>query len=700
MPAHNYMLEDVLGALRAIAIFPLFIVAPGYVAAWIGNLFGFRGRTLSFCLCVAAPLSISLCPVLTYLTGRFVSMTAVWALYAVTAVVFFFLLARDSKRFFRAAPRGAAPIAALLGVWLVIALCSTVDLQIGARLYLPTGAIDHSLRTALVESISTSGVPPVNPFFRPGHAVPLRYHYFWLLICSLVEQASGGAVRARQAIIGGTFWIGAALIGVLALYLRLFANVSTAPYSRRLRTGVTLLAITGLDIVPALFFMFLYARGLMPFVMPSVELWNEHVEWFLSTTLSTPHAIAALIACLTAFLLLWEAATAPRYIAFAAVALASALGTSLYVTLVFAVFLTVWTVYGFSRKWYRETLAFCGAGVASLALALPYLRDLAGYGGPATKAGAVAAGGPLFSFGIRTFSLAALVPTGHLPGIWRQILVNGSLLPLNYFLEFGLFFLVARCKWQRYRCSGEPVSRQDAALATMTAVSTVICTFVRSSVIGNNDLGWRGFLIAQFALLLWAVDLFGDRESLPFLSARHKQALAVCFGLGFAGTVTDLTLMRTYPVLADRGVVPPLDWMAPDRDFGRRAYAARTAYDWVRSVTAPDAPVQSNPVVAFQDTLGMTYSARPTIAGDRSCLATFGGNPAECAPIELRAEAPFPANAPVSTLREVCGSLPLDSIVVKDVDPVWSNRRSWVWTERPAYANEFVRVFRCGRTPL
>jgi hypothetical protein len=158
--------------------------------------------------------------------------------------------------------------------------------------------------------------------------------------------------------------------------------------------------------------------------------------------------------------------------------------------------------------------------------------------------------------------------------------------------------------------------------------------------------------------------------------------------------------MRTYPVLADRGVVPPLDWMAPDRDFGRRAYAARTAYDWVRSATGPTAAVQANPLVAFQDTFGMTYSQRPTVAADRTCLTTFGGDPAQCPAVFARVEAAFPADATAATVRGACRSLPLNSIVVKDVDPVWNNPRSWVWTERPVYANRYIRVFQCGHTPL
>jgi len=42
----------------------------------------------------------------------------------------------------------------------------------------------------------------------------------------------------------------------------------------------------------------------------------------------------------------------------------------------------------------------------------------------------------------------------------------------------------------------------------MLTTSVVICTFVRSSVISYNDLGWRGFMIAQFVLILWSVEFW------------------------------------------------------------------------------------------------------------------------------------------------------------------------------------------------
>jgi hypothetical protein len=40
--------------------------------------------------------------------------------------------------------------------------------------------------------------------------------------------------------------------------------------------------------------------------------------------------------------------------------------------------------------------------------------------------------------------------------------------------------------------------------------------------------------------------------------------------------------------------------------------------------------------------------------------------------------------------------MPVDVLVAKDTDRAWADRESWVWRERPAYANAYVRMFRCG----
>jgi hypothetical protein len=298
---------------------------------------------------------------------------------------------------------------------------------------------------------------------------------------------------------------------------------------------------------------------------------------------------------------------------------------------------------------------------------------------------------------VRAFSFAALVPAHGLSRTWRLILVNGSLLPFNYMLEFGLFFVIARMKWKQLRAAGSPLSHQDLALTIMATISTLVCTFLRSGVIGNNDLGWRGFLVAQFVLVLWAVDIFGDRKNLAFITAAQKQLMVVFFALGFAGTVTDVAIIRFYPLLSDGGVVPPLDWMAPDRDFGRRTYAARAAYGYLRAMTSSTATVQANPGVNYSNTYGMLYGDRRTAAIDNGCLTVFGGDASECRAIVSNLQELFPPAGHYAALgvQDVCGKLGIDVVVAKDTDRVWSDRSSWVWQEHPIYANSHWRLFGC-----
>src|ERR1039457_3070384 len=81
MAMHNFTISDLLGSLTAFSLFPLFVLVPGYAAGWLLNLFAFRSRTPAFRLALSIPLSISICPILTYLLAHFLSMGAVWMLF-------------------------------------------------------------------------------------------------------------------------------------------------------------------------------------------------------------------------------------------------------------------------------------------------------------------------------------------------------------------------------------------------------------------------------------------------------------------------------------------------------------------------------------------------------------------------------------------------------------------------------------------
>jgi len=703
MPEYHFMAADVRGSLLAILIFPLFVWAPGYVLGHAFNLFEFRRRSAVFRVVISLPLAIALCPILTYFAGRFASMTVARGLYLAADLTVLALLAFYAKRGWARRmplPEGRAFFAVAIAVWLLVTLFYLVDVQAGDRLYYPTNSFDYSLRAALVHSVTATGVPPQNPLFLPGAPAPLRYHYFWLMMCSLVNRLGSPWVSARHAEIGGAFWCGIGLMALLAACLRLFVVNQEVALARRLRTGVLLMGITGLDILPGMYLLLLYARGQMDFVLPSLEAWNEYVDWFLHSAIWAPHAIAALIAAITGFLLIWHGTSKTgwtgwaRYGLPAGAALASAVGTSIWVAFVFAAFLCVWTTICVGKRWRRDVAVLAIAGLACCALVFPYLHDLAhGPAGPV-------AGFPI-QFTVRAFSMTALVPVWPAMPHWlRLILVNGSLLPLNYCLEFGFFFLVAGIKWRQWRASRAPLSRQDAACLTMLVTSALICTFLRSTVIGNNDLGWRGFLPAQFVLLLWAVDIWPQRNLPAFVSARRKRILTVCIALGAAGTAYEIVITRLYPMLADRGVLPPLNWMAPDRQFGKRNYAQRAAYAWVRATTPETAVLQYNPDVVLQETAAMLYGDRRAIAASPQCDTTFGGDPKLCAPIIARLKQLYPAaGQPVgASLAEVCHDLPIDVIVAKDTDPVWGDPNSWVWTEKPVFSDAYIRLFGCHST--
>ena len=147
-------------------------------------------------------------------------------------------------------------------------------------------------------------------------------------------------------------------------------------------------------------------------------------------------------------------------------------------------------------------------------------------------------------------------------------------------------------------------------------------------------------------------------------------------------------------------MLPPLDWMAADRQFGQRTFATRTAYEWAASMTPDTAVIQYNPKVSFVEATALLYSDRRAMAADMRCNASFGGDPKLCAPIVTQLSQIYPAagQGSTSTIRDVCRNLPIDLLVAKDTDPVWKDPGSWVWRQKPVFGNRYVRLFSCGDT--
>jgi len=107
--------------------------------------------------------------------------------------------------------------------------------------------------------------------------------------------------------------------------------------------------------------------------------------------------------------------------------------------------------------------------------------------------------------------------------------------------------------------------------------------------------------------------------------------------------------------------------------------------------------LQFDPHVVWQDTPGFLYSDRQIAAADEHCLAGFGGDERRCAPLVTVVKELYPDKgaAAAQRLESACESLPASILAAKDTDSVWKARDSWVWRDKPAFANDYIRLFAC-----
>jgi len=688
--AFHFPLSDLTGISAGFALFSLLTLLPGYSIGWLTNVFGFRRRSLPFRLAASVPVSLSVTPIVGYTVGRWPGLTTAWIVYALLFAAALYTGAGRRVVASIAGFRPLWPFAALITAWIVIAFLSLADLPFGHRLYFSVIDFDYSVRIAFTHSISAFGLPARNPFFFPAHPVDLRYHYLWLIVCAQICRLGTPLVDARTAFIAGTLWIGIGLIALVPLYLRLFISASH-DLIHKSRIGIMLLAVTGLDIVPTLLLVWISRAGLIG-MSPSVEWWNEQVDGWLYTMLWEPHYVCALVACLTGFLIVWSlpprSSWRERIVsgALAGIAFATAAGSGIYVAAVFAAFLAIWLAVLATRQLWREAEVLAVAGIVGATLAYPFFASLRSSFASASGSAGAGPAQHFFQFTVRAFAPVNMVFGSGWP--WQRYAANLFMLPLNYFLELGIFFVAGHMFWVRFRARRNPATPAELAGLLMLATSILICTFVRSTAINNNDLGWRGFLPAQFMLLLWAANLLSERAARTLFTS-------LLILLGVAGVAYDLAILRFYPLLADFGKVPRIAWIGDDNNVGLRTRSNREAYEWVRARTPETSVIQQNPEPVYQDTFFGAYGDRQTLAVGYACGSTFGGDPRECQSA-MAVLTPLFEGGGTQTLASACQSLPMDFVIAKDTDKAWHEQSSWVWTGGPVFSNDFTRVFACA----
>lgn len=669
----NFMLQDILSTLFGFLLFPLVLIAPGYVISWWLDMFDFRRRLLHSRLALSLLLSFAISPILFYLSSSLFSYFGTLIMVIAFSLICVGMLLRDKPAFPSVRNKPVIWVVAFACIWIVFALFSLVDIQLGDELYYSVAGFDHATRISIVDAMTRTGVPPVNPSYYPGQPVKLSFlYFFWYILGGFIDFIGGSAVDARGAFFASAIWCGLGLMAAIAFYLRLRSKEKHWDVWALAFSGVGLLTVTGLDIFPAIL-----AMSNLQAPIPDVEHWNEQVAAWMSSLLWVPHHVAALVAGMVAVMLVLslQGQTRKRQFVLMAVAgsaFASAFGLSIWVTFVFVVFWGLWLI----RNLFDKTdcpLAFpmMFAGGVALLLSAGFLAGI--FSGLGSAPGAE--GGLPIVFDVRAFIFVDILAgeSSHL----TQTLLRLLFLPLNYFLEFGFYFFIPLI-WFRQRRK-ELMPTQYLVEMFLLGSSFFVGTFLRSTLIENNDLGWRSWLPGQFILLIWGLDVLASlKTDVPKRMQVNLIFLAI---FGVLSTLLNVGLLRFEPILAGS-------------EFGARNLSARRAYATILQTLPSDIVVQYNPNSYVNRPAGL-YGMRQSAISDRTAY----GISTEIFLERVATVGEIFSMDAVSTWQPVddlCEQNFIDVLVIENTDPLWTSIDILKAERQPHYLDDSFAVFSCG----
>jgi hypothetical protein len=678
------MLFDLAGGTVGVLVFALMLLLPGYAVGWVADICQFRSRGVREQLAWSVALSFGVSPIvivaLVWLFGiDFAAVSIV--VIAVGTVV----LAWRSKRIIDLNRRQLTFSALLALAWTALVLLSLTDLGVHNRLWMSVTSYDFAVRAPFVSAVAHTGVPPANPLYWAGRPAPMRYYYFWYVICAVVAKIAH--IAPRQALVASCVWPPAGVLAMLALFGRHLLGWRGVRLTRAWWLAFALLGVTGLDIVANI-----GARLAGAPMEGDMEWWSvDQVASWTDTFLWVPHHAAALVACLLCILLLWRCSVEPqpvRRIAMAVVAgvsFAGAFGLSTFVAAGTAIVLSVWLLWRLRHDDRLRVIGCCflAAGVA-VVLLLPYLLQLH-HREP---------GGPQASAAVLGFSIRRIVDPNVLndvPGL-RSLRVRHPFLEINlaalilllpgYITELGFYFFVL------LRASRRPDqwTPGERCLVFLTWVSLLAVTLLRSRVLTSNDYGFRASLLMQFFLVLLGV-LVLERSS-----GWGRRWLLFLAAVGFVGTAYQVVVLRGYLIWNQKQGNPGM------AELAERNYAFREAFEAIDRHTPADARVQYNDATAYFMASQMMQSNRQMIDADPSCATSFGGDPSACPAIQRAVAALYSESTGPAAANRLCAQTGIQYLIASRWDRVWLAPESWVWTLPPVLERPEVRVLACGKS--
>lgn len=713
----NITERQIMESLIAVPAFMPATLCSGYVVAWSTDLYGFRSRTVVERIFWSVPLSLCVTTISSILISKFLSLeTVVVLLWAVTATCLG-LSVREWARSRGLTPRlcvgwkpygNAALLLALL--WIVIAIGCLVDLQSGHSLYASLTIFDHSMRVSWVESVMRTGVPPMNPLYMDQHPAPMRYYYFWYVLCAAIAKM--WHLPARAVMTASCVWAGYAVVALAGLYTKHFLEAGKRTRRQVLRV-CGLMTVTGLGVLVNVWSILNHTRQLPG----DLEIWRagEITSWF-NSMLWVPHHVASMVCCMTGFLTVWIACQNRRQwipaVGIAAIAFASSFGLSVYVAFTF--FLVALACAGWmalSEKNLNPGISLGVAGVLAAGVLIPFLLELT------HDASGKQGGTSVFSFAIReTIPPEDLLRSSFFQHIavlspsTARNLANLALLVPGYTVELGFYFAVLLIYIFPMLRDRKPLTAPQKSLVCLSIATLVLMSIVRSNVLEVNDFGWRAAFLLQFPLLLLGSEVLStwrhadqtnsslaDSVNLPGRTPQILRMLA-SFALIF-GVLTTL-----YQAALVRFAIPlhELQLRVSHNDeagkLPQKMYTSAIGYAKLDVAIPENAVVQYNPwsIDAFwldADWLGIKHQS--VVDSDQDvCGAEFGGNPSACPAMAKAVDALY-KDATADQARSTCHQYGIQYLVARIYDPVWSYRSSWVWTLNPVVSDEEFRVLKC-----